>query len=190
MKPTLFEIAVVLSSAVFLIAPMFVAQAAGAGDDFVLGIYGNANEDDTIVHDLCVLAGGKNIAEGYVEGYADVETEWILDQNPDVIVGISYKGGYETDDETKMREHYEEIRALPGFKEHVTAVQNDSVFIMSNAFAFAPHYPAPLAVMAKWLYPKRFADFKPEAIHQEYIDEFLGIDFDVYEQGVFVFPRR
>ena len=38
MKPTLFEIAVVLSSAVFLIAPMFVAQAAGAGDDFVLGI--------------------------------------------------------------------------------------------------------------------------------------------------------
>ncbi len=30
MKPTLFEIAVVLSSAVFLIAPMFVAQAAGA----------------------------------------------------------------------------------------------------------------------------------------------------------------
>ncbi|MCW7071603.1 MAG: hypothetical protein OCU12_04665 [Methanophagales archaeon] len=95
-----------------------------------------------------------------------------------------------TDDETKMREHYEEIRALPGFAEHVTAVQNDSVFIMSNAFAFAPHYPAPLAVMAKWLYPKRFADFKPEAIHQEYIDEFLGIDFDVYEQGVFVFPRR
>jgi len=48
MNPTLFEIAVVLSSAVFFIAPMFVAQAAGAGDDFVLGIYGNANEDDTI----------------------------------------------------------------------------------------------------------------------------------------------
>jgi len=48
MKPTWLEIAVVLSSAVFLIAPMFVAQAAGAGDDFVLGIYGNANEDGTI----------------------------------------------------------------------------------------------------------------------------------------------
>ncbi len=159
---------------------------AGGGKEFGRRAYSTG----TGMHDLCVLAGGKNIAEGYVEGYADVETEWILDQNPDVIVGISYKGGYETDDETKMREHYEEIRALPGFKEHVTAVQNDSVFIMSNAFAFAPHYPAPLAVMAKWLYPKRFADFKPEAIHQEYIDEFLGIDFDVYEQGVFVFPRR
>ena len=159
---------------------------AGGGKEFGRRAYSTG----TGMHDLCVLAGGKNIAEGYVEGYADVETEWILDQNPDVIVGISYKGGYETDDETKMREHYEEIRALPGFAEHVTAVQNDSVFIMSNAFAFAPHYPAPLAVMAKWLYPKRFADFKPEAIHQEYIDEFLGIDFDVYEQGVFVFPRR
>ena len=29
----------------------------------------------TGMHDLCVCAGGVNIAEGYVEGYADVEIE-------------------------------------------------------------------------------------------------------------------
>jgi iron complex transport system substrate-binding protein len=163
---------------------------------FIDGGKGKGGEADrraystgTGMHDLCIYAGGVNIAEGYVEKYADVETEWILYVNPDVIVGISYKGGYETDDGTLMKEHYDEIRGLPGFEGNVSAVINNRVHIMSNAFAFAPHYPAPLAVMAKWIYPDKFDDFSPEAIHQEYIDTFLGIDYDVYEQGVFVYPR-
>ena len=143
----------------------------------------------TGMHDLCVVAGGIDIAEGYVEGYKDVQTEWILNQTPDVIVGLSYKGGYETDDDAKMKEHYDTIIGLPGFEEEVPAVINDSVYIMSNAFAFAPHYPAVLATMAKWLYPDLFDDFNPEAIHQEFIDEFMGIDYNVYEQGVFVYPE-
>lgn len=143
----------------------------------------------TGMHDLCVCAGGVNIAEGYVENYADVETEWILEQNPDVIVGLSFKGGYETDDNTLMKGHYDEIIALPGFG-NVAAVQNDRVQIMSNGFAFAPHYPAALATMAKWLYPETFADLNPEEIHQEYIDTFLGIEFDVSEQGVFEYLQQ
>ena len=83
-----------------------------------------------------------------------------------MIVGISYKGGYETGDSTLMKEHYDEIRGLPGFEENVSAVINERVHIISNAFAFAPHYPAALAQMAKWLYPANFTDFAPEAIHQ------------------------
>ena len=142
----------------------------------------------TGMHDLCIYAGGINIAEGHVEGYADVETEWILTQAPDVIVGITYKGGYETDDNSLMKEQYDTINAISGFETSVPAVINDRVHIMSNAFAFSPHYPAPLAVMAKWLYPAKFEDFDPEAIHQEYIDKFLGIDYDAYTQGVFVYP--
>ena len=88
-----------------------------------------------------------------------------------------------------MKEHYDEIRNLPGFG-NVAAVQNDCVHIMSNAFAFAPHYPASLAMTAKWLYPETLADLDPEEIHQEYIDEFLEIDFDVSEQGVFEYPAQ
>ena len=164
---------------------VFIDGGKGKGSELDRRAYSTG----TGMHDLCIYAGGVNIAEGYVEKYADVETEWILYENPDVIVGISYKGGYETDDNTKMKEHYDGIRGLPGFEENVSAVINNRVHIMSNAFAFAPHYPAPLAEMAKWLYPAKFDDFSPEAIHQEYIDTFLGIDYDVYEQGVFVYPR-
>jgi iron complex transport system substrate-binding protein len=141
----------------------------------------------TGMHDLCVCAGGVNIAEGYVEKYADVETEWILEQDPDIIIGLSYKGGYETNDNTLMKVHYNDILALPGFA-NVAAVQNERVHIMSSGFAFAPHYPASLAMMAKWLYPEKFDDLDPEVIHQEYIDTFIGIDFDVSGEGVFEYP--
>ncbi len=164
---------------------VFIDGGKGKGSELDRRAYSTG----TGMHDLCIYAGGVNIAEGHVEKYADVETEWILYENPDVIVGITYKGGYETDDDTLMKEHSDKIRGLPGFEENVSAVINNRVHIMSNAFAFAPHYPAPLAVMAKWLYPDKFDDFSPEAIHQEYIDTFLGIDYDVYEQGVFVYPR-
>ena len=141
----------------------------------------------TGMHDLCTCAGGVNIAEGYVENYADVETEWILEQDPDIIIGLSYKGGYETNDNTLMKVHYDDILALPGFA-NVAAVQNDRIHIMSSGFAFAPHYPASLAMMAKWLYPETFDDLDTDAIHQEYIDTFIGIDFDVSEQGLFEYP--
>lgn len=50
--------------------------------------------------------------------------------------------------------------------------------------------PAALATMAKWLYPETFAYLNPEEIHQEYIDTFFGIDFDVSEQGVFEYPQQ
>jgi iron complex transport system substrate-binding protein len=163
---------------------VFIDSGEGKGGETTRRAYSTG----TGMHDLCIYAGGVNIAEGVVEGYADVETEWILRENPDVIVGISYKGGYETDDDALMKEHYDEIRGLPGFEGNVSAVINNRVHIMSNAFAFAPHYPVPLAVMAKWLHPDKFADFDPEAMHQEFIDTFLGIDYDVHEQGVFVYP--
>lgn len=142
----------------------------------------------TGMHDLCVVAGGINIAEGHVERYADVETEWVLNQAPDVIIGISFRGGYEIDDEPLMKAHYYEIIELPGFKENVPAVIYNRVYIISNAFAFGPSYPASLATMAEWLHPDLF-DLDPQAIHQEYIDKFMGIDFNVYEMGVFTYPE-
>jgi iron complex transport system substrate-binding protein len=156
---------------------------AGGGKTFGRSAYSTG----TGMNDLCVMAGGINIAEDHVKGYADVETEWILKEDPDIIVGISYKGGYETDNETLMKAHFDEILKLPGF-DNVTAVKNSRVYIISNSFAFAPHYPAALATMAKWLYPDIFKDIDPGAIHQEYIDRFQRIDYNVSRQGVFVYP--
>ncbi len=138
---------------------------------------------------LCERAGGINIAtEADLEGtYPEVDLGWILDHNPEVIVGLSSSGGYETDDESGIEEEYERIIELLEFG-NITAVEDEHVYLKDSSVPFAPGYPIGLAYMAKWFYPEEFEDLDPQAIHQEYIDKFCGIDFDVTKHGVFVYP--
>ena len=143
--------------------------------------------EGTGMHQLCELAGGNNIAltAELVGPYPTIDTEKILEQDSDVIVGLSRKGGYKTDDETGMEEEYKRIIELPGFG-NVTAVEDERVYLMDGSISFGSVYPVGLAYMAKWFYPEEFEDLDPQAIHQEYVAKFCGIDFDVTEHGVFV----
>ena len=147
---------------------------------------------------LCLLAGGINIGAGCIPSdaggsgceYGDIEVEWILDQDPEVILGRAMGGGirpYELDDNALLKAYHDEIKSLPGF-ENVAAVKNERVYLITNDHAITPNYPSALATMAKWFYPDRFKDMDPQAIHQEYID-LMDISFDVYEQGTFVYPE-
>ena len=149
-------------------------------------------------HGLCLLAGGINIAAGCIPvdpggsgcEYGDIEVEWILDQDPEVILGRAMGSGirpYELDDNALLKAYHDEIKNLPGFN-NVEAVKNDRVYLITNDHAITPNYPSALATMAKWFYPDRFGDMDPQAIHQEYMD-LMDISFDVYEQGAFVYPE-
>lgn len=42
--------------------------------------------------------------------------------------------------------------------------------------------------MAKALHPDIFDNLDPKEIHQQYLTEFQGLDYDVSEHGVFVYP--
>ena len=143
--------------------------------------------------EVCEKAGGNNIAADLPVPYPVVDLEWILERNPEVIVGYShgrwFKGGcgYETDDESDVATYHEEIMGLVGFA-NMEAVGTGRVHIMGADIVTSPVYPVGLAYQAKWFHPELFEDLDPEAIHQEYIDEFCGIDYDVAEHGVFVYP--
>lgn len=138
-------------------------------------------------YDLSVMAGGENVLKGK-EGYFDVDPEQVIVWAPEVILMRSYAGGYETDDISGMKAEYEKVIYKSGF-ENVPAVKNGRVYVMSFDFAFAPSYPAALVTVAKWLYPDRYSDIDPKEVFQEYIDNFLHINFNVSEQGCFVYPR-
>lgn len=149
-------------------------------------------------HGLCLLAGGINIGAGCIPSdsggsgceYGDIEVEWILDQNPDVILGRAMGSGikpYELDDNTLLKAYHDEIKSLPGFK-NVEAVKNNRVYLITNDHAITPNYPSALVTMAKWFYPDRFEDMDPQAIHQEYMN-LMDISFNVYEQGTFMYPE-
>jgi iron complex transport system substrate-binding protein len=138
--------------------------------------------------DLCDVAGGINIAKDYIEYHGNVEVEWVLGENPDVITGLSYSGGYEVDDPAGFERYYEEIISLPGF-EAVPAVENNRVHIISGDFSIGPQLPIGVVTVAKWLYPEKFSDLDTQEIHHEFLTEFMRIDYDLDEWGVFVYPE-
>ncbi len=151
----------------------------------------------TGLHQMCIQAGGINIAAdlpaGLAPGYPYAELEWILDQEPTVVIGQasgynSRGGGYETDDDSDLEAYYNEIIGLPGFAE-IPAVKNNRIHIMQGEVSGGLADVIGLAYYAEWFHPDLFENMDAQAIHQEYIDQFCGIDFDVAEHGVFVYPR-
>ena len=154
------------------------------GDPLVRWAYAS----ETGYTDLCTVAGGINIAEEQIGYPGDVEVEWVIEQNPEVVTGLSYKGGYEVDDDTAMRAYHEEIKNLPGF-ENVMAAQNDRVHIISGDFSIGAQLPIGIVTVAKWLYPDRFDDLNPDEIHEEFLTEFMRIEYNLDEWGVFVYPE-
>jgi iron complex transport system substrate-binding protein len=139
------------------------------------------------MYELSVMAGGSNIASDLPGMYPKVETEWILEQNPDVVVGVESTGGYETDGGTVFEEYFNNLVGLPGF-EMVSAVETNRVYIIDLYVTGGLEDIIGLSYLATWFYPDIFRDLDPQEIHQEYVDEFCGIDFDVVEHGLFVYP--
>jgi iron complex transport system substrate-binding protein len=153
---------------------------------------GQTNDRRTVaegghMHYHCTDAGGINVAEDYTGSTGTVNVEWILQQNPDVILGLTYDGGYETDDPAPLIAHHDELATIPALR-NVPAVADDRIYCISYKYAYDPHYPAALATIVKWFYPGEFADIDPAAIHQEYIDTFLGVDYRVADHGVYGYP--
>lgn len=146
-------------------------------------------------HPMCEIAGGINIAQD-VETFGDgttveLDPEWIIEQNPDIILkvvsGSKVSCGYGEDDSSEMKAVREEIMSRPGF-ENIDAVKNDRIYLISSHICDRSCNAIGIAYLATWFYPQLLQDIDPQAIHQEYIDEFQGIDFDLKERGVFVYP--
>ena len=140
-------------------------------------------------HDVIVKAGGKNIASDLKGRYVQVEIEWVIEQNPDFIIGHTFDqpADYETDDASVFKTWYEKILATPGY-DTILAVENDNVHVMSHQIVRGLSSPVSIAYLARSFYPNLFEDLDPQAVHQEYLTRFLGLDFELDTQGVFFYP--
>ncbi len=136
------------------------------------------------------LAGGVNIAADVISGwenmYPELDVEWVLKENPDVILGTATEGGYETDDEKVLVNRYEEIENIIGIK-NTNAGKGNRIYVVHASFFQGPDSPLGVLYFAKWLYPDLFEDLNPQTAHQEYLDKFQHIDYDLNEQGAFVY---
>ncbi len=146
-----------------------------------------------------LLAGGRNIIDEIAGpdspqygSVVKVDPEWVIEQNPEYIFISDYSrtlNGYETDDPSEMAALRREIMDRPELA-NVDAVENGDVYIVSDCvLSGAGNNVIGGIYMAKLLQPDLFEDVDSQLLHQEYVDKFCHIDFDVGEHGVFVYPQ-
>ncbi len=152
--------------------------------------YGTGSGADQLIE----MAGGGNIAAGISGSYPKVDPEWVVVQNPEIIikvVGTSTGAlcGYGTDDPEEMCALREEIMNRPELAD-MEAVRTGRVYLICASGTWTnPKYLIGLSYLAGWFHPGLFEDMDPEAIHQEYLSEFQGLGYNLSEHGVFVYSE-
>jgi len=149
----------------------------------------NKNSGD---HWLIVDAGGSNLGESLnsTTGSLEVDREWVMSQNPDVIIGsinqAFNKSGYSADEDLAiiyMRTMHEKIISDEAINE-TDASANGRVYLICGDLNTGPMQAAGTAFMAKILHPELFEDLDPEAILKEYFEKWQGIPY----RGVWIYP--
>lgn len=139
----------------------------------------------------CIIAGGINIAGDLPESSHKVDPEWIIEQDPEIIVQIvtsKLPSGYDMDDITGIKGIREDAMTCKEWQ-NITAVKNENIYVVASDIRCGIQMVISTTYWAKWFHPELFEDLDPQAIHREYLDKFHRIDFDVYEHGVFVYPE-
>lgn len=149
----------------------------------------NKNSGD---HWMIVDAGGNNLGENLnsTTGSSEVDREWVMSQNPDVIIGsinqAINKSGYSADEDlaiSYMRTMHEKIVSDEAIKE-TDAVANKRVYLICGDLNTGPMQAAGTAFMAKILHPELFEDINPEMILREYLEKWQGIPY----KGIWIYP--
>jgi len=138
-------------------------------------------------HKEIVAAGGKNIFSD-LSGFVEIDPEELIKRDPEVIIRGTWINGFETDDITELSVIRDEIVNRPELA-GVSAVKNGRVYVTAEGIPSGASFFVRIGNYAKWFYPELFEDFDPMAYLQEYLTRFQRLDFNVSEQGVFVYPE-
>jgi len=145
-------------------------------------------------YQMTSVAGGRDIAEGAYDcdTYTNVDLEWLFMQNPDIILAQLYyedtTHGFNTDDLSETAAGRDDIMNISVLS-NCNAMKNGHVYMMADNFRNGGDgCLIGTAYMAKWFHPDIFEELDPQAVHQEYIDRFQHLDYDLDEHGVFVYP--
>ncbi|MEA3558249.1 MAG: ABC transporter substrate-binding protein, partial [Candidatus Thermoplasmatota archaeon] len=151
--------------------------------------YGRGNRGDKID-----AAGGRNIFSD-ISDFVEVDPEEVMERDPEIVLkmegkisGSWFAGGYALDreDTAIFEATRDEIMNRPELR-NVAAVKDENVYIIAYSVIYSRSFVG-MGYLAKWFHPELFEDLDPQAIHQEYLTEFQGLDIDLNEHGVFVYP--
>jgi len=145
---------------------------------------------------MVTLAGGRSIVEdlpAYLKSTyrVEVDSEWAIEKDPDYIIFITIvltpPIGYDSDDVTGISKALDAFKSRPEYA-NLTAVRNNRVYIINgNLRNDASKGLIGAAYLAKIFHPDE-VDMDPEDLHQEYVQKFLRLDYDLDKHGVFIYP--
>jgi len=133
-------------------------------------------------HEMCILAGGSNIADSLSIPFPRITPEWVLDKNPEVIVkAASYGNGFSLKTPAHFNQRRDAILRRPAWH-HIPAVISGNVHVMDSAIWAGPRAMIGVGHMVRWFHPAFFSDLNPEALHRTYLETFQGVPY----KGIFV----
>lgn len=119
-----------------------------------------------------------------------MDPEAILKLDPDIIIRVDADiKGYNINDTKRLRDLQDEILNRSELA-NVKAIKDNKVIVIDNHILGNVRHFIGIGYLAKLFHPEEFDDLDPEAIHQEYLTKFQGLDYDLDKQGVFVYPLQ
>ena len=141
-------------------------------------------------HNMGLVAekcGGRNIAAELPGTNVNVDSEWVMKENPDVIFiapmasGITGVGKTEADLDEFLTKTLADLPEL----ENVNAVKNHKVYIFDFNLLLGPRWIIANCYIAKCLHPELFKDIHPEEMYKkEYLSEFHDLELE----GTWAYP--
>ncbi|MEA2045713.1 MAG: ABC transporter substrate-binding protein [Euryarchaeota archaeon] len=145
-------------------------------------------------HPKLVMAGGHNIFEDASIAYPLIDPESVVTRDPEIVIklcgagGLKFGGYNEGDAASDMEALQDTVMSRPAW-DTITAVKDDRVYVLSNDILGGAQHFIGIAYLAKTLHPTLFEEMDPNVIHQEYLTRFQGLDYDIDEEGVFIYPK-
>jgi len=133
-------------------------------------------------NEMCLIAGGANVAGGSSIAYPEVTPEWVVAKNPGCIIkAAALNDAYGRADALRLKAIKDEIMSRPAWNT-IQAVQKGKVYVIESSIWTGPRAIIGVMHMAKWFHPHIFEDVDPEEIHREYLERFQSIPY----RGAFV----
>lgn len=115
---------------------------------------------------LITTAGGRNIAGNTTLQWVTVTPEWIVHENPDLIIKNVY-----VDKGNNLSDVRDKVLSRPGFST-INAVQSGRVCTFDSDMLYGPQSCISLLYVAAILYPDRFTDVNPDRYLEEFTRRF------------------
>ena len=130
--------------------------------------------------------GGVNVAEGLPGSLVYVSREWILEEDPEVILYSRVSSGGEIPTVEDYEKTVEEtILSEPGFSD-LAAVRTGRLYLFDISMASGLTEIVTYLQFAQWFHPQLFDDVDPEAVHREIFEKY----FDMQLEGTWAYQYK